>query len=374
MRIGFDAKRITHNPTGLGNYARFVLAALAANCSGNEYYLYSIDCGQESLYSQLQGYSSIHFRYPSSRPLFPSLWRSFGIIGDLCRDKIDLYHGLSNELPLRIGRRHIPSVVTIHDLIYLRYPQTYRATDRFLYSCKYRNSCREADRIIAASRQTKQDIVNYWEISEDKIDVVYQGCNPIFYREVTEKQKYSVRRKYDLNAPYILYVGTIEERKNLLTLVRAFHNLNRTDIDLVVIGRPTHYFTQVMSYIKEKSLHERIKICPAVSHDELPVFYQMAEVFVYPSRYEGFGIPVLEALVSNVPVITATGSCLEETGGPASLYADPDDSWQFAAHIQAVLNTPALASRMKMEGRLHAEQFAPGIIASRLMDVYKHLL
>jgi glycosyltransferase involved in cell wall biosynthesis len=375
MLIGFDAKRITHNSTGLGNYGRFIVDALADNFKDNNYLLYSINSGRESLYTQLEKHSCLQFRYPGAKWKFtPSIWRSHGIIKDISRDKIDIFHGLSNELPAGIKRSRIPGIVTVHDLIYLRYPKTYNIVDRNLYALKYKKSCQEATQIIAVSQKTKEDLINYWGISEEKITVIYQGCNPIFLNEATEEMKQHIRRKYNISAPYILYVGTIEERKNLLTLVKAYNILKNVDIDLIVLGRPTPYYKQVEKFICENSLQSRVKIHFSAKTDELPALYQMAEIFVYPSRYEGFGIPVLEALVSNTPVIAATGSCLEETGGGASLYFDPDNVFQLSAHIQAVLNDRSLSDRMKREGRIHAEKFTPSQISQQLIDLYANYI
>ncbi|GHT43862.1 glycosyl transferase family 1 [Bacteroidia bacterium] len=376
MRIGYDAKRITHNKTGLGNYGRFIVKGLASSFPDNDYYLYSINSGNKHLYEQLRNCTSIRFRYPERKleHLFPALWRSHHILRDLKQDKVDVFHGLSNELPFGIRRSNIPSVVTVHDLIFLRYPDLYPPIDRCIYTYKFKKACLEADLVIAASQQTKADIIDCWKIKEEKIEVVYQGCDASFYQPATEAQKQEVRAKYSLSAPYILYVGSIEERKNLLTLVKAFEQLNDKTVKLIAIGRRTAYLKKVETYIQERHLQSRVGIFTSISSPDLPALYQMAELFAYPSFHEGFGIPVLEALVSNTPVIAATGSCLEETGGTGSLYADPDDVHQLKSLIESVLGTPSLAAKMRSEGKIHSQRFSAGALSQQLMTLYRGLM
>jgi glycosyltransferase involved in cell wall biosynthesis len=292
---------------------------------------------------------------------------------DLKRHQTTIFHGLSNELPFGIHTSDIPSVVTIHDLIFLRYPRYYHPIDRRIYAYKFRRACLEANRIVAVSQQTKEDILAFFGIAEEKIDVVYQGCDESFYQPQTDERKEEVSRKYALTIPYILYVGSIEERKNLLELVKAFDLLGADGLRLVVVGRRTPYAAGVEAYIREHGLQERVDILSGVPFADLPALYQMASLFVYPSCFEGFGIPVLEALVSNTPVVAATGSCLEEAGGEGSLYADPHDAHQLKEHIEAVLTRPSLADAMRRQGQIHARRFAADRLATEMMAVYKSL-
>lgn len=374
MKIAFDAKRITHNATGLGNYSRYIVSSLAAHYPENAYWLYTPGKGEEALRARLAAHGSIHFRYPRGvlGALWPSLWRSSGIVADLRRDEVDLYHGLSNELPHQISKSGIPSVVTIHDLIFLRYPQYYKPLDRQIYTRKFRAASEEADRVIAISEQTRRDICAYFHIPETKIDVIYQGCHPAFSRPAAEADKAAVRAKYGLTSPYILYVGSMEERKNLLLLIEAVKEL-KEDIQVVAIGKRTPYTEKVETYIREHGMESRVHLFNRVPFGELPAFYQMASVFVYPSLFEGFGIPVIEALQSGVPVIAATGSCLEEAGGPDSLYTDPHKPEELRALIEAVLREPGLAERMRKSGLAYARRFDEAKMAARLMEVYRQV-
>lgn len=375
MKIGFDAKRILYNKTGLGNYSRFVINSLSTYFSDNEYRLYSPGNGIESLRNQINLEPSVSFRYPEgfTSKLFPSLWRSNNIVHDLKKDQIDLFHGLSNELPLSISNTDIPSVVTIHDLIFIRYPQFYKYIDRSIYNYKFKKACQIANKIIAISDMTKEDIIDTYKIKEEKIDVVYQGCDKSFQQIVTLAKKEDIQRKYNIPSHYILYVGSIEERKNLLLIVRALHLLNKS-IHLIAIGKRTPYTDIVEAYIQENNMQQQVSILSNIPFEDLPGFYQMADLFIYPSFFEGFGIPIIEALHSNVPVIAATGSCLEEAGGPDSLYVEPNDVNDLSEKIDWILSTPAQAELMKKAGKEYVKRFTDQQIANDLMNVYRNVL
>lgn len=372
MNVGFDAKRITHNRTGLGNYGRFIVRVLSTYYPGNKYHLYSPSKSKGRLCSELEGDANINFHYPDRFifRLFKAVWRSGALMSSLKKDKIELFHGLSNELPYGLRKNSIRSIVTIHDLIFLRYPQFYKPIDRWIYTKKFRTACRQADRVIAISEMTKQDIIRFFNIDEDKISVVYQGCNVSFTHAVTSEKKESVRTAYNLPSRFILNVGSIESRKNLLLIVKAMKYL-KEDIELVAIGKRTPYADEVEQYARENGLSDRVRLISNVSFADLPAVYQMADLFVYPSFFEGFGIPIIEAMHSRVPVIAATGSCLEEAGGPDSIYVNPNDEQDLAEQISLILSSPALGEQMKKAGVEYVKRFSDEAIARDIMQVYR---
>lgn len=383
MRIGFDAKRAFHNDTGLGNYSRTLLQSLARLYPEHEYLLFNPRPSSRHL---LQGDRFLEIR--PSGPLdarFPGLWRSRGMVNDLKKWRIDLYHGLSHEIPVGIGRTGIPSVVTIHDLIHERYPRQYPAIDGFIYRRKFRYACRHADRIIAISRQTRTDIVNFYGIAEERISVCYQSCHPAFSRTVPEPEKKELRVRYGLPDAFLLYVGSIIERKNLLTICKALQQLGPGAAPpLVVVGQGGAYKKKVKAFIAAAGLGDRVIFLsddPRVHDDPgyqtpdwFAALYQSAACLIYPSFFEGFGLPVLEALWSRVPVITAQGSCLNETGGPGSWYVDPARPEEIADGIRTILGDVAQARSMTDTGWLHAQQFAPERTTAAVMDLYRSLL
>jgi len=367
MRIAYDAKRAFLNSTGLGNYSRWLIRSIASLYPDNTYFLYTPRIKPNNRLNFLKQFGNIKTLTPQGK-LFKSWWRSKGIVNDLLRDGINIYHGLSHELPLGIRESGVKSVVTIHDLVFMRFPQYFNWINRRIYALKVERACNVADKIIAVSQKTKDDIVELLYIDPKKIEVIYQGCDPAFSARQTEEQKKAVSTKYALPQNFLLYVGTVEERKNLLLLVKALAYVD--DIPLVVAGKPTKYLEEVKQFLVNNNLMHRVLFIPGVNFIDLPAIYQMASVFIYPSRYEGFGIPVLEALNSGVPVIAATGSCLEEAGGPHSLYTDPDNETELAEKINRILNDKILVQNMVAQGLKYAANFDEKKLATQLMEVY----
>lgn len=366
MKIGFDGKRAANNLTGLGNYSRSLIAGLAQLFPQNQYFVYTRRIKNKPQISSFFSAGNIIPRMPDRDGLF---WRTLGIRRQLVNEGIDLYHGLSHEIPVNLRLSGIPAVVTIHDLIFLKFPQYYGIIDRFIYKQKCRHACRQADRIIAISECTKRDIITFFGTNPEKIDVVYQTCDDSFKTPVSEEKKVMVRRKFELPEKYLLSVGTIEPRKNLLTLVRALPHINE-NYKLVVVGKPTAYADLVKKEINRLGLDARVIFLRDVPFDELPSIYQMAEVFIYPSEYEGFGIPVIEALYSGVPAVAAQGSCLEEAGGPDSMYIDPTDHAGFAKAVNRIVCDPDLAAQMKSKGLSYVRLFDRELLSHKVMDVY----
>lgn len=372
MIVGYDAKRAFLNNTGLGNYSRWLIKSMVQFHPENKYRLYTPHIRDNRHKAELSKLKDICAVTPG-RMFLPSWWRSQGVVKNLRTDKVDLYHGLSHELPFGIKEGGIKTVLTVHDLIFMRFPQYFKWIDRLIYKAKLAYSCRTADRIVAISQKTKDDLVELLNIPASKIEVIYQGCDNAFTLYNSEAYRTQIRKKYNLPKRYILSVGTIEERKNLLVLVKALAQ-SKDSVRLIVVGKATDYIEKVKQFINANNMADRVKFLHDVTFDELPVLYQLATLFVYPSRYEGFGIPVIEALCSGVPVIAATGSCLEEAGGPDSLYVNPDDEQDLARKISRVWNSPALRQQMITQGFEYAKNFGHQKLANQLMELYQKTL
>ena len=374
--IGFDAKRIVRNGTGLGSYGRTLINDLARFPLTLR--LYAPTPGRDDLRNQITPSDNISFVYPHSHVIshFPHvissvverslspLWRSHFVVNDLKRDNVQLYHGLSGELPIGIRKSGIKSVVTIHDLIFLRHPEFYNPIDVKLYAWKFRRTLCEADHIIAISECTKRDILEYGAglITEDKITLIYQSCSPRF----TVSPSASTSR-------YILSVGSIEPRKNALLAVKALPYLP-SDISLVLVGRHTKYTDTLLAYAKEHQLDHRLKVMHGVPDSDLPALYAGAECFVYPSVYEGFGIPIIEAISCGLPVVACTGSCLEEAGGPDSLYVAPDDALGMADAIRRSLKGAEGREERIQRSMDYIRRFSGTDVAAQVVEVYKKVL
>lgn len=376
MKIGYDAKRAVKNMTGLGNYSRLVIEEVATRFPDSQLYLYTPELTpvqkDSPRLARINALANAEFRLPYG--LGPmgrgALWRSVGITRHFQADGLDLYHGLSNELPLNTASTGIPTVVTIHDLIYRRLPYCYPPLDRKIYDLKYGHSARKATRVIAISECTKRDLVELQGVDPEKIDVIYQGCDPQFKEVWPEERLAALRKKYNLPDRYILQVGTIERRKNLELTIRALAALP-PDIKLVAVGRDNMYLPYLRKLLRELGLESRFIHLQDVPFADLPGLNQGAEIIVYPSRYEGFGIPVLEGLESRRPVVAATGSCLEEAGGPGAFYVDPDKPRELAEIMNTILDGSAEIRPRIEEGLRHAARFDTSLMASRIMETYE---
>ena len=368
LKIGFDAKRIVRNGTGLGSYGRTLVNDLAQYPLRLN--LYTPDKGRDDLRTQIVERDNIAFVYPTSRH-FKSYWRSRGIVADLKRDGIQLFHGLSGELPFGIRKSGIKSVVTIHDLIFLRHPEFYNPIDVQIYKWKFRQTIKEADYIIAISECTKRDILEYGGnlVSEDKITLIYQSCSPRF----NTSQNYKTSNLNSKLGRYVLSVGSIEPRKNTMLALKALHHLP-DDISLVLVGRHTAYTDKLIQYAKANGLEHRLHILHGVPDTDLPALYAGAECFVYPSVYEGFGIPIIEAISCGLPVVACTGSCLEEAGGPDSLYVAPNDAIGMANAIRRSLKGADDREERIQRSMDYIRRFSGTDVAGQVVDVYKRVL
>lgn len=374
MKIGFDAKRFFNNFTGLGNYSRFVVDALSKFAPENEYLLYSPRVNNHAEITQLLSRSNIKVITPPSRyRFFSSLWRTWGISKEPSVKTLNLFHGLSQELPINLPPT-VKKIVTVHDLIFIRSPKLYNPVDVAIYKSKVKAACRNADKILATSQQTAADIIDFLKIDPTKIEVVYQGCHANFKKKFSPIEIDAIKVKYSLPQKYILNVGTIEERKNVLILVKALALLPKElRWHVVIVGRATAYKKQVVDQAHQLGVTDWVIFLHNIPFEHLPLIYQGAEVFVYPSLFEGFGIPLVEALESSVPVITSSGSCFSEAAGPGAIYVNPLSEEELVFHLKRVLKDDELRQQMIITGTKHLAHFEPDVISKNLNRIYTSL-
>lgn len=337
MKIAYDAKRYFHNHRGLGNYSRDVVRLIQTFAPDWEIEL--VD---------KTGLSRTCMRVPSC----------------------DIYHGLSGELPLAL-HRHYKTVVTMHDAIFVRYPELYSPTYRWLFTQKVQYACRVADLIIAISEQTKRDLISFFHADEKKIRVVYQGCNNRFREPISAEQIEQVIRTHNLPDRYLLDVGAIEPRKNLKSLIYAMEKA-QIKIPLVAIGKQSKYADECARLASALGVNLILK--HNIPFADFPAIYKGAEVFCYPSVFEGFGIPILEAMCVGTPVLTSTGSCFAETGGEAALYADPHNPTEIGQQLHRILTDETLQRQMVEKGYKQAAVFADDKVATNLIAAYQSVL
>lgn len=373
--IYFDAKRAFLNRRGLGNYSRDVIRLLTTYAPENQYCLltprYESD-GQPfpKGCEWIAKDSHCSLLTPTGLwQLSPSLWRTCGCTHDIKRLSTDgetVYWGLSGEVPFGIRKTGCKVMVTMHDAIFMRFPELYSRGYRQLFAQKVRYACEAADLIIAISEQTKSDLLTFFEADEKKVRVVYQGCNNRFREPISNEQTEDVKRKYNLPEHYILSVGAIEPRKNLRGLIEGMYSAH-IELPLVAVGGKSRYAAEMaeLARMRKVELHYLHNLPFA----ELPAVYKMADVFCYPSLFEGFGIPILESMCIGTPVVTSTGSCFAETGGDAALYAAPANFGEIGAQLKRVLSDSTLRATMTTRGHEQAEKFTDAKVASNLKSL-----
>lgn len=356
MKIAIDAKRAFHNHRGLGNYSRDVIRLLTTYAPKNEYLLFA---------KPTDRYSFPNTKTVAPQGLWstlPSFWRSFGCIKQI--KDADIYWGLSGELPFGIEKTGVRSVVTIHDTIFIRYPELYSSTYRRLFTRKMRYALQVADIIIAISEQTKRDIIEYFGADESKIKVVYQGCNNRFREPITEQEVDTIKKKYNLPDKYLVDVGALEPRKNIKALIRAMA-LAKIEVPLIAVGGKSKYGDEALALANELGV-QMIQI-NKLPFEELPALYKGAIASIYPSVFEGFGIPILESMCVGTPVLTSTGSCFAETGGDAAIYADPLSVEDIAAKLSQIIGDETLRKEMIKKGLKQADKFTDEKVATNII-------
>ena len=375
MRIGYDAKRIFHNWRGLGNYSRDLVLGVKAYSPSSECILFTPEYNDQ----RAVDFEKRNGPFKVVRPggliskLFPSLWRRN--LGNICAEEnIDLFHGLSHEIPYGLRRRGIKSIVTIHDLIFLRYPEYFQWVDRKVYLSKIKHAVKQADCIIAICEQTKNDLVEFLNVCPEKIEVCYQTCHADFQQGPSSRNKVDdVKHRYGLQKDYFLYVGALEERKNILNLIEAFSYFG-TSRDLVIVGRNNLYKHQIEQKVRSCNLDNNVHILNSVPGEDLHPLYSGAEIFCFPSFFEGFGIPIVEALFSETPVITSTGSCFPEVGGEGAVYVNPNSPYQIAKAMYQITTDDELRARLIVGAREQSKKFTTENASKRILDVYDMVL
>ncbi|MBL7809489.1 MAG: glycosyltransferase family 4 protein [Saprospiraceae bacterium] len=370
--IAFDAKRYFNNATGLGFYSRTLLEGLRRFYPEHQYLLYTP-------YNRGRiGAVDDGIRLPDSwlGRTFHPVWRSRGMTRQLKKDGVQVFHGLSHELPLGLRNAGIRSVVSVHDLIFMRHPELYPGIDRYFYEKKYRRAALEADVVVAISEQTRTDLDYFFGIPAHKVQVIGQACDAMF-------ERLSFRHLPDPNAlpvpdgislpedPFLLCVGSLIPRKNWHQLIRALEllKLRGYDIPLVAVGSGKSTYALGL---EEQAIRAGIRVHWVLRHlptEALAGLYRRAAGMVYPSVFEGFGIPILEAMTVGIPVLTTRGGCFEEVGGPAALYASPDQPEEIADQILQLLN-PQIRAKLLPAMTTQIAQFAPEKICAAWMETY----
>ena len=367
MKIGIDAKRIFYNGTGLGVYGRNLVQGLQAIDKKNYYLLFSPKLS-DSYFKKKQLPSN--FSTINAGKSLSYVWRTFSIINDIKNQNLDIYHGLSNELPFYINKANCKSIVDIHDLCFVNFKQGYSRMDQQIYWHKAKRAALQSDKIIATSEATKKDILQYLDVPENKIEVVYQCCDSSFYQEFEHSQIEKIRVKFSLPHKFILTVGTIQERKNQKAIIQALALIPKTQrLPLVLVGNGGKYLNELIALANSKNI--AIQVLNNVDFQDLPIIYHAASLFIYPSFVEGFGIPVLEAMASKIPVITSKKTSMAEIIQDEDALINPHNITEISEKILYFLNKNMEQKTAHNYNR--SLDFSPTKFAGDVLKIYEAL-
>jgi len=363
MRIGIDATPIFLRKGGVGYYTHNLLEYLTRLDMQNEYILFKT--------TQNQPESPIPFIHrPNVKVIYTpkalQKWRSH-------RERIDLYHGTNFRLRGSGGKGNI---VTIHDLAFKRYPHFLKKrVGQFFSFLKTKRDVRQANRVIAVSQHTAKDVMEFFKIDRKKVRVVYHGVDPNFRPEVSMASILEMKRKYHILTPkYILWVGTLEPRKNLITLIKMYDQLKNIhgEYNLVLGGGLGWQYEDIL--VQAQSLDKKARITGYLPRGDLIPLYAGAALFVYPSLYEGFGMPLLEAMASGVPIVAANTSSIPEVMGDAGILVDPLNISKMGEAVMRVLADSRLSSSLREKGIQRARLFTWEGAAQETLKIYQEVI
>lgn len=372
LHIGINAQLLSseagYRRAGIHHYIYQVLRHLPpGEESGAVYTIYT---------RQIEGWDDhpdlrvVGTSWPTERRLARIAWEQVVWPWRARRDRLALLHSMAFAMP-RLAP--CPTVVTIYDLSFVHYPDRFPAAQRRYLMAETAYSCRHARRLVAISESGRQDIHRQFGVPPERIDVVTPGVTAD-YRPLPPAEVDAFRRRQSLDRPFFLHVGTLQPRKNIPVLLDALARLGRPDAWLVLVGGKGWLYDEIFERVRELGLAERVRFAGYVDDAELPLWYNAAAALVFPSLYEGFGLPIVEALACGAPVIAADTSSLPEAGGTAALYFDPHDADALAAQLAAVLNDEALRRRLREAGPAQAARFSWERAGREMAAVYQRAL
>ncbi|HKE84906.1 MAG TPA: glycosyltransferase family 1 protein [Vicinamibacterales bacterium] len=367
MRVAIDARKL--HDFGIGTYIRNLLRHLARTDHDTDYLLL---CGEADLGVAAQ--LGPNFRSVLEPSPNYSIREQMHVPWVLRRERPDVYHAPHYVLPAGV---RCPSVVTIHDCIHLMFPQYLPNRLAYAYArAQMWAAARRSDCILTVSEASKRDILHLFNVPPEKIVVVYNAIDSHFAVTPSEEAVARVRERYQLNHQFVLYVGNIKPHKNLVRLIEAFDELRRSGFEhvkLLIIGDEISKLPSLRRAVHHYKLHKQVRFLGYLSDDQLAILYRLASVFVFPSLYEGFGLPPLEAMASGTPVVTSNVSSLPEVVGDAAVLVNPYDVDAIVDGLRRVLTDPALAAEMRRKGIERAREFSWERSVAKTWGVYQQV-
>ncbi|GAB4114340.1 MAG: glycosyltransferase family 1 protein [Candidatus Caldatribacteriota bacterium] len=373
MRIAIDLTLLPTQLVGVGSYAKNLIDSLAKYDKKNKYFIF-IKHEHSNIFEINQNNVNIIYQKNILRnKILRVLWEQFILPLYIKRLNINLLHSIHYTVPLFARCK---TIVTFHDMTFFIYPEKHIFLKRIFFRLFIRISSWKANRLIAVSESTKKDIIKFLGAS-NKIDVVYETVDSKYHPFKNESMTSMIRKKYSILNKFILYVGTLEPRKNIIRLIQAYHNLLTKKLinhQLVIVGKKGWHYQEIFNMVNKLGLNkgrQKMIFTGYVPEEELPFLYNAADVFIYPSLYEGFGIPPLEALACGVPVISSNVSSLPEVVGDAGILIDPYNVQEISQAMFEILKNHKKKEQFRIKGLKRAEKFSNKNMAEGTIKVYE---
>jgi glycosyltransferase involved in cell wall biosynthesis len=371
VRIGIDATALPPNPVGAGNYIIQLVRTLAAMDTGHEFVIFAQQQGRE-LIGELASPHCHWVVVPDMSPALRLLWEQVQLPALVKNSKVDLLHSLHYTRPVVLPCK---SVVTFHDMTFFLFPELHTRVKRLFFPLAIRYSARHADALITISESTRTDAMRILRIPPERIFAAPLGISADFRPIDDPALLEQGRQAHHLPDKFILYVGLIEPRKNIPFLLKAYARLLKqgNPPHLVLVGRQGWMYDQVIKLIEQLKLEGKVQFAGYISPQNLPIVYNLAQIFVYPSTYEGFGFPPLEAMACGIPVITTAISAMLDNVGDAGLLIPPQDELALSSALQTLLDDGSLRNQLSIAGRLRAAEFTWHRTAMETLKVYQQV-
>ena len=368
MRIAINTLGPSKIKAGIGNYVVNLVKELSKIDNKNEYTIFANKDNAEYFTTNNPNFKTITLPNYTRTRFIRILWEQCRLPKLLKQMNIDILHSPGFIAPLKMTAK---SIVTIHDMTFFSHPQYHTRFKQYYFKKMIPLTVKKANIIIADSENTKKDIHKYLNTEKSKIITIHLGASEDFKKIDRNKAKKFISKKYSIKNKFILFVGMIEPRKNLQRLVDAFIQIKNPELKIVIVGKKGWQMEEFFKMIKDSKLEDTIIFPGYVPDEDLVKFYNAAEIFVYPSIYEGFGIPVLEALACGCPVITSNTSSMPEITGPAAKLIDPNDTDDIKKTIQKLLRNEQLRQTLGEEGIIQAKKFSWQKTAQKTLEAYE---
>lgn len=378
VRIGFDATAAVTQGGGIGRYTRELLHALVNEENGYVYRIFAARATQTlPIAEPIPTADNVYFRQlPLSPHWLYRIWYRLRLPlpVQLFTGAVDLFHSPDFVLPPVLG--NTPTILTVHDLSFAFYPETFTTALVNYLERVVPWSVRRATHVLADSESTRRDLIRLYGTPGQKITVLYSGVHERFSLTPDERALGEVRKKYEVgDAPFVFTVGTLQPRKNTQLLIRAFRAVAaQTDHNLIIAGGRGWLYEKMLAEVDRQGLQGRVRFVGFVDDDDLPALYSAASLFVFPSLYEGFGLPLLEAMASGTAVISSNASSLPEVAGDAAVQISPQDEEAWTEAMLRLIRNHRLREQLVTAGRRQAQRFRWSRAAQQLLDVYERVL